>query len=56
MANALVIPPIHVEQVAKAICYALDSRNGIRGIVDTRRMREVIGWPEEQQTGFDLAK
>lgn len=48
MADALVIPPIHVDHVADAICAALDSRNGVRGVVNVRRMRELIGWSEEQ--------
>jgi hypothetical protein len=48
IANAFVIPPIHVDQVAEAICTTLDSRSGIKGVVDTRRMRELIGWPEEE--------
>ena len=56
IANAFVIPPIHVDQVAEAICNALDSRNGIKGVVNTRRMRELIGWPEEERkSGFGLA-
>jgi len=56
IANAFVIPPIHVDQVAEAICATLDSKNGIRGVVDTRRMRDLIGWPEEERkSGFGLA-
>jgi hypothetical protein len=42
IANALVIPPIHVDQVAEAICVVLEPRNGIRGVVDTGCMRELI--------------
>jgi len=53
IANALVIPPIHVDQVAEAICATLDSTNGIEGVVDTWRMRELIGWPEGKP-GFGL--
>ncbi|KAH9484347.1 MIOREX complex component 2 [Psilocybe cubensis] len=44
VANALSIPPIHVDHVADAICASLDSRNNVRGVVDVRRMRELIGW------------
>jgi nucleoside-diphosphate-sugar epimerase len=56
IANAFVIPPIHVDQVAEAICATLDSRSGIKGVVDTRRMRELIGWPKEaRKSSFDLA-
>ena len=43
IANALVIPPIHVDLVAQAICATLDSRSSVRGVVDVRRMRELIG-------------
>jgi hypothetical protein len=47
MANALTIPPIHVEHVAEAICAALDPAREVRGIVGVRRMRELIGWSEK---------
>ena len=47
IANALTIPPIHVDHVAEAICAILDSSgNPIRGVVDVRRMRELIGWSD----------
>ncbi|KAF8910975.1 hypothetical protein CPB84DRAFT_1763039 [Gymnopilus junonius] len=48
IANALTIPPIHVDHVAAAICVALDSRNDVKGIVGVRRMRELIGWSDEE--------
>ncbi|PPQ87990.1 hypothetical protein CVT25_001069 [Psilocybe cyanescens] len=44
VANALSIPPIHVDHVADAICAALDSQTSVRGVVGVRRMRELIGW------------
>ena len=45
IANALTIPPIHVEHVAKAICVALDpARDDVHGVVDVGRMRELVGW------------
>ncbi|KAF8197449.1 mitochondrial protein [Pholiota molesta] len=44
IANALTIPPIHVDHVADAICVSLDSRNDVRGVVGVGRMRELIGW------------
>jgi len=47
MANALTIPPIHVEHVAEAICVALDPIKEVRGVVGVRRMRELIGWSEK---------
>jgi hypothetical protein len=46
IANALVIPPIHVDHVAEAILASLDSANGVKGVVGVRRMRELIGWGE----------
>ncbi|PPQ72588.1 hypothetical protein CVT26_003691, partial [Gymnopilus dilepis] len=57
VANALTIPPIHVDHVAAAICVALDSRNDVRGVVGVRRMRELIGWVEdgEAKSGTGLA-
>ena len=57
IADALAIPPIHVDHVADAICAALDSRNGVQGVVNVRRMRELIGWSEEQRSaGLGLAE
>ncbi|KXN86881.1 hypothetical protein AN958_09476 [Leucoagaricus sp. SymC.cos] len=46
VANALEIPPIHVDHVADAILVALDSRSSVRGAVGVKRMRELIGWSE----------
>lgn len=45
MANALVLPPIHVDHVADAICIALDSQNdAVEGVVGVQKMFELIGW------------
>ncbi|KAI6109477.1 hypothetical protein F5141DRAFT_1275939 [Pisolithus sp. B1] len=45
MANALTIPPIHVDHVAEAICVALDPRRtDVKGVVGVKEMRELIGW------------
>ncbi|GLB34904.1 putative NAD dependent epimerase/dehydratase family protein [Lyophyllum shimeji] len=42
IANALSIPPIHVDHVAEAICAALDSSsNPIRGVVGRRSQRDL---------------
>lgn len=49
VANALSIPPIHVEHVAEAICVALDTTRGVKGVVGVREMRELIGWSEKGQ-------
>lgn len=49
IANALSIPPIHVEHVAEAICVALDPTRDVRGVVSVREMRELIGWSEKGQ-------
>jgi len=54
IANALVIPPIHVDHVADAICEALDSRNGVKGVVDVSRMRELVRWAEEEKPHFNV--
>ncbi|KAG8217728.1 mitochondrial protein [Butyriboletus roseoflavus] len=49
IANALSIPPIHVEHVAEAICMTLDPTKGVNGVVGVREMRELIGWSEKGQ-------
>ncbi|KAL0946587.1 hypothetical protein HGRIS_012788 [Hohenbuehelia grisea] len=47
MANAMIIPPVHVDQVAAAIAIALDpTRTDVRGIINVRRMRDLIGWSD----------
>ena len=46
VANALTVPPIHVDHVAEAVVRAIDD-DGMEGIMDVRRMREVIGWAEK---------
>ncbi|KAF9464752.1 mitochondrial protein [Collybia nuda] len=46
VANALTIPPIHVDHVAEAVCLTLSSSvNPVQGVVGVKRMRELIGWP-----------
>ncbi|KAF9564599.1 mitochondrial protein [Agrocybe pediades] len=55
IANALTIPPIHVDHVADAVCVALDSRNDVRGVVGVQRMRELIGWSTNGQTNLQSA-
>lgn len=47
LANALVIPPIHVDHVGEAICVALSAGSDVQGVVDVGRMRELIGWSEK---------
>ncbi|KAE9409681.1 NAD(P)-binding protein [Gymnopus androsaceus JB14] len=47
VANAMTIPPIHVDHVAEAIAISLGDVD-INGVVGVRRMRELIGWwPED---------
>ena len=43
VANALTIPPIHVDHVGEATIAALQS-DGLSGPVGVHRMRELIGW------------
>lgn len=54
MANALTIPPIHVDHVAEAICTALDSSRlpAVSGVVGVKKMRELIGWSDETCTNY----
>ena len=48
VANALSIPPIHVDHVAEAICIATDNeRAGVRGVYGVSDIRELIGWHEK---------
>ena len=45
VANALTIPPIHVDHVGEAIAVAVDvDRDDIRGVYGVREMRDLIGW------------
>ncbi|EAU88493.2 mitochondrial protein [Coprinopsis cinerea okayama7 len=48
IANALTLPPIHVDQVAAAIMATLDSSRDVRGVVGVLRMRELIGWGSDK--------
>ncbi|KAJ7581464.1 mitochondrial protein [Mycena floridula] len=49
IANALSIPPIHVDHVAEAICAALlDSGREIHGVVGVKQMRELLGLTPSQ--------
>jgi hypothetical protein len=43
VARALSLPPIHVDQVAEAICVAVDTRRAdVRGVYGVREMRDLI--------------
>lgn len=44
VANALSIPPVHVDTVGKAVAVALDEGSDVRGVVNVARMRELLGW------------
>ncbi|KAG5220868.1 MIOREX complex component [Salix suchowensis] len=45
IANAMVIPPIHVDHVAAAACIALE-RADVKGVVGVNEMRKLLEWPE----------
>ena len=48
VANALTIPPIHVDHVAEAVCIAADAaREDVRGVYGVREMRGLIGWTQK---------
>ncbi|KAI0340097.1 mitochondrial protein [Trametopsis cervina] len=48
IANALTIPPIHVDHVAEAVCVAAEeTREDVRGVVGVNEMRRLIGWAEK---------
>ena len=50
VANALTIPPIHVDHVGEAICIAADNaREDVTGVVDVQEMRRLIGWVAKGQ-------
>jgi len=45
VANALTIPPIHVDHVGEAIAIAVDvDRDDIRGVYGVGEMRDLMGW------------
>lgn len=45
VANALTIPPIHVDHVGETIAMAADvDRDDIRGVYGVQEMRELLGW------------
>lgn len=45
VANALTVPPIHVDHVGEAIAAAVNiDRDDIRGVYGVREMRELMGW------------
>jgi len=45
VANALTIPPIHVDHVGETIASAADiDRDDIRGVYGVREMRDLMGW------------
>ena len=50
MANAMVVPPIHVDHVGEAICKVLQDES-VEGVVNVSRMRELIGWSDKGSTG-----
>ncbi|KAL5511210.1 hypothetical protein ACEPAH_4425 [Sanghuangporus vaninii] len=52
VANALTVPPIHVDHVAEAIVRAI-ADDGVEGVMDVRRMREIIGWVEKGSSPND---
>ena len=43
VANALTIPPMHVDHVAEAIVRAIQDES-VKGPLDVVQMRELIGW------------
>ncbi|KAI0736768.1 NAD-P-binding protein [Fomitopsis betulina] len=55
VANALTIPPIHVDHVAEAIVIAADARRAdVRGVLGVAEMRELIGWSQKGQAHSDI--
>ncbi|KAL5489874.1 hypothetical protein ACEPAI_4706 [Sanghuangporus weigelae] len=52
VANALTVPPIHVDHVAEAIVRAI-ADDDVEGVMDVRRMREIIGWVEKGSSPND---
>jgi len=50
VANAMTIPPIHVDHVAEAICIAADeAREDVRSVMGVGEMRKLIGWTAKGQ-------
>lgn len=45
VANALTVPPIHVDHVGEAIAATVEvDREDIRGVYGVREMRDLMGW------------
>ncbi|KAG8861166.1 hypothetical protein FRB96_003116 [Tulasnella sp. 330] len=55
MANALEVPPMHVDTVADAIVTIIQSRPDVRGPVSVGGMREVVGWHGHGSKGQEHA-
>lgn len=50
VANAMTIPPIHVDHVAEACSIAVDvGRTDVRGPLGVSDIRELIGWAQKGQ-------
>ena len=48
IANALTLPPIHVDHVAKSIVKALED-DSIEGVLDVQRMRAMLGFKDQSE-------
>jgi hypothetical protein len=44
--RSLQIPPIHVDHVVSAVLRCIEDES-VRGVVDTRMMRRMVGWDDE---------
>ena len=52
VANAMTIPPVHVDHVGRAICIAADNgRDDVRGVVGVQEIRRLTGWAAEGEEG-----
>ena len=50
VANALTVPPVHVEHVAGAVCAAVEDER-VSGPVGVREIRELVGWADAGARG-----
>lgn len=47
IAAAMVIPPVHLDHVGEAVCASI-ADEGVTGVVDTMKIRELTGWSSQR--------
>lgn len=55
LANAVSIPPIHVDHVGEAVALAADVATDVRGPLGVKEMRDLIGWYHKGKVPLEKA-